>query len=316
MLDAASPLTPSNDDAAQTAENLRAYIGSLPADVQPVVKQGLLEYGYKTDPAFWARRVLGFNLEDWQQTLVKRPAGSRNLYLLSRQRGKSESTSISIAWELLYGKPGSTSLCVAPTQKQAGELILRCRKHLVKAGAVLAADNAFSLRLKNGSRVQALPGDGDGGGLRGFSCDGILVFDEAARISRITYEACMPFVVRHTATARVYALTSAWKREGWFWDLWSSEDCGWNKYESNIYESPYFTPEQIAVERRSMPASTFAREYENVWDSEGSAWLSVDAIDAAFGALTTPTPDEPAEDPVSAITPAIKNPFEQTGVRF
>jgi hypothetical protein len=298
------------------AQGLRNYIASLPADVQPVVRQALIEYGYKTDPVFWARRALEFKLEPWQADLVTKPAGSRNLYTLSRQRGKTESTSIALAWELMHGKQGSTSLCIAPTQKQSAELIRRTRQHILKAGGKLSADNAFSLRLPNGSRVLSLPGDGDGGGLRGFSCDGILVFDEAARISRVVFESCMPFVVRHTATARVYALTSAWQKTGWYWDLWSDDDCGWNKYESNIYDSPYFTDEQIAIERRSMPPSTFAREYENVWDSEGTSFLTQDMLAAVFGTVKVPTPEEPDDESVATMPAFAASPFEQKGVRF
>jgi hypothetical protein len=58
-----------------------------------------------------------------------------------------------------------------------------------------------------------------------------------------------------------------------------------------------------------MPASAFAREYENVFDSLESRFFDGDAIAAAFGAVVGPTPpladDDP--DPVVSRAPAFSS---------
>ena len=46
-----------------------------------------------------------------------------------------------------------------------------------------------------------------------------------------------------------------------------------------------------------MPASAFAREYENVFDSLEARFFDADAIAAAFGAVVSPTPPLPDGDP-------------------
>ncbi len=49
-----------------------------------------------------------------------------------------------------------------------------------------------------------------------------------------------------------------------------------------------------------MPASVFAREYLNQFDSIESRFFSLDAIAAAFGAVQGQTPDDADDDPIVA----------------
>ena len=59
-------------------------------------------------------------------------------------------------------------------------------------GQKLTTDNTFELSCC-GSRVVALPGSTDDS-IRGFSIDGELVVDEAARVDDAIYEACRPML--------------------------------------------------------------------------------------------------------------------------
>lgn len=56
-----------------------------------------------------------------------------------------------------------------------------------------------------------------------------------------------------------------------------------------------------------MPASAFAREYENVFDSPESRFFNADAIAAAFGAVVDPTPPlaDGHPDPVVSRAPTF-----------
>jgi len=77
-----------------------------------------------------------------------------------------------------------------PTQRQSAEGVRRVRQYLLKAGAKFKSDNAFSLELEGGSRVLALPGSDDSG-IRGLSINGVLVLDEAARVSDELFNASL-----------------------------------------------------------------------------------------------------------------------------
>ena len=164
-----------------SSEGLREYLAGLDADTREVAKAALRLHLYRTSPEAWARLQLGVTLDDWQKKLVQTPPGGRTICLLSRQQGKTTAAAIATAHHMLYGPTGSTSLALAPTLRQSGELIRRVRGFLIKGGGKLAADNSFSLQLDRGSRVLAMPGHDDSS-IRGLSIEGVMTVDEAARV--------------------------------------------------------------------------------------------------------------------------------------
>jgi hypothetical protein len=103
-------------------------------------------------------------------------------------------------------------------------------------------------------------------------------------------------------TARVMLLSTAWAREGFFYRLWAEGDPrDWTKIEARIDECTHLTPEDIERERRSMPTSVFAREYQNTFDSLETRFFNPESIAAAFGETLGPSPDVTSEgndDPI------------------
>jgi hypothetical protein len=284
-----------------SADALKAYIASLPAELQATTKEALRSLRYKTDSVTWARRELDLELDPWQGKLVSTPPGGRAITLVHRQAGKTTAAGVAVSHTLKYEKQGSTSLVLAPTQRQSGEVIRRIRQFLLKAGSKLETDNAFSLQVEGGSRVVALPGQDDAA-IRGLTVDGVLVVDEAARVPDALWQAALPMVLRHVKTARVMLVSTAWAKDGFFFRTWSEGDPrDWIKIEARIDECTHLTPADIERERRSMPASVFAREYMNQFDSLETRFFNPDSIAAAFGETLAPTPDvtfEGNDDPV------------------
>ncbi|WP_174514214.1 DEAD/DEAH box helicase [Methylocella tundrae] len=293
----------------------------MPPDARKIAKGALRLALYQQEPEAWARLALGLKLDPWQRKLVETPRRKRAIALVHRQAGKTTAAAIATAHHLKFGPAGSTSLVLAPTQRQSGEAIRRIRGFLLHAGAKLAIDNAFSLQLENGSRVLGLPGQDDAA-IRGLTVDGVMVVDEAARVSDALFQAAMPMVLRHARTARVMLLSTAWAKEGFFYRLWSDGDQrDWLKIEARIDECTHLTPADVERERRAMPATVFAREYLNIFDSLESRFFAPDAIAAAFGDVQGPMPEAVTfegneADPILARTSAFaRNPFA-TGVRF
>lgn len=249
---------------------------------------------------------MGVDLDLWQRQLVEAPSGSRAIALVHRQAGKTTAAAVATAHAMIFGTAGSTSLVLAPTQRQSGEAIRRIRAFLLKAGAKLATDNAFSLQIENGSRVLGLPGQDDAA-IRGLTVDGVMVVDEAARVADSLFQAAMPMVLRHAKKARVLLLSTAWAKEGFFYRLWAEGDPrDWLKIEARIDDCRHLSVEDIERERRSMPASVFAREYLNQFDSLESRFFSADSLAAAFGEVAGPTPDQaPEDDPVVFTAKAV-----------
>jgi hypothetical protein len=257
---------------------------------------------YTLSPSAWCRRELKLELDPWQIRMVDAPAASRVIALTFRQAGKTSAAAVGVAHTMLWRRPASTSLVLAPTLRQSSELIRNLRGRLLAAGERLTVDNVFALELANGSRALALPG-ADDASIRGLSIDGDCVVDEAARVSDALYEAARPMLIRHVATARLILLSTAWARMGFFYRIWSEGDArDWLKIEASVDECQHISKADLERERRSMPASAFAREYENVFDSLEERFFTADVIAAAFGAVISPTPPTPEGDPDPIIT--------------
>ena len=76
----------------------------------------------------------------------------------------------------------------------------------------------------------------------------------------------------------------------------------WLKIEARVAECLHISEADLDRERRAMPASAFAREYENAFDCLESRFFDADAIAGAFGAVVGPTPPIPSGDPDPIIT--------------
>ena len=161
-----------------------------------------LHLAHALDPALWSADVLGLDLDPWQQLIVRQPPGSRSIALVHRQAGKTSAAAVAIGHTMKFERPGTTSLALAPTLRQSAELIRRLRGMLLACGASLIVDNAFSLEVAGGSRCIAMPGENDAA-IRGFSVDGTLVIDEAARVPDALYDAARPMLIRHATVARL-----------------------------------------------------------------------------------------------------------------
>jgi hypothetical protein len=262
---------------------------------------------YTLSPSAWCRRELKLELDPWQIRMVHAPAASRVIALTFRQAGKTSAAAVGVAHTMVWRQPGSTSLVLAPTLRQSSELIRNLRGRLFAAGERLTVDNVFAIELANGSRALALPG-ADDASIRGLSIDGDCVVDEAARVSDALYEAARPMLIRHVATARLILLSTAWARTGFFHKIWSEGDTrDWLKIEARVDECQHISPADLERERRSMAPAVFAREYENAFDSLEARFFDADAIAAAFGAVSSPTPPIPDGDldPIITRTPAF-----------
>jgi hypothetical protein len=194
--------------------------------------------------------------------------------------------------------PASTSVVIAPTQRQAAEAVRRCRRMLLKAGGVLATDNAYSIEVQEGGRIIALPG-ADDSAVRGLSVEngGIALIDEASRVSDELFRAVTPMLARHAETAWLVAISTPWIKSGFFFELDGAQDPGWSYIAVKASEAGIVPTAFLAAERRVLGERAYMREYELEYDSTESLFFDRDAIAAAFGEVELPAPPEPVGDP-------------------
>ncbi|WP_191057881.1 terminase large subunit domain-containing protein [Geminicoccus harenae] len=233
---------------------------------------------WRLSPSDWARDVLDLDLADWQQDIADR-RGELTV-LIHRQAGKTFTAAIIAAHEIVQRR--STSVVLAPTQRQSAELIRRTRENVLKAGSTITVDNAFSLEIEGGGRVVGLPGTDDAS-IRGYSVDGAVIIDEAARVSDELYRAARPLRARFPRS-RLVLLSTSWMTAGFFWEIAEGPLMGsMPVVRLRPDDTGVLAPDFLAAERRSLGSEAYAREYELTFSRQsGTPLFDLNTIDSLF----------------------------------
>ena len=205
------------------------------------------------NPVEFARRAGLDNLDGWQEDLLLSTA-PRVLLNITRQGGKSTTAGV-LASHKATSTPGSLTLILAPSERQAKETFS-------KAAALLPLDvpadsyRKLGVELRNGSRIEALPGTEKT--VRGYSGVDLLILDEAARVEDGLYYAVRPMLA--VSGGRLIMASTPHGKRGVFFDTWET-GVGWERYEVPATEIPRIPPSFLAEERASMPEALYQQEY-------------------------------------------------------
>lgn len=234
-----------------TAARLRADIERLKAR-----RPGA---GVLPDPVALALAAGIEDLDPWQERVL-RSESSRILLNVSRQGGKSSASGL-LATHTALSVPGSLTLILAPSERQAKETFAKAANFYVasSAGQTVPADSdrKLGMELANGSRIEALPGTEKT--VRGFSGVDLLILDEAARVADELYYAIRPMLA--VSGGRMIMMSTPYGKRGVFYEEWTEGGPSWERYEIPATECPRISPEFLEEERRSMPEWFFAQEY-------------------------------------------------------
>ncbi len=137
---------------------------------------------------------------------------------------------------------------------------------------------SLSIELTNGSRIEALPGDGDT--IRCFSAPSLVIIDEASRVPDEVLAAVLPMLVSNNG--RLVCLSTPRGKRGFFHERWMSGDDTWDRINAKASESPRITPEALAEQLASLGPRLYAQEFENQFLEETDQVFSSDSIDAMF----------------------------------
>ena len=205
----------------------------MPTD--PMLKEVARQALYRLAPDRWVARELGMTPDPWQVTLLRTPPGSQVIALTGRQAGKTQAACWAASHVAVF-ELGALSVVACPSQRQSAEAVRRVKAALVKAGVKLKGDNVFAVETVAGARILALPGDESTS--RGLSVDGVIIADEAARLSPEMISALRPMRARFADTARFMMLSTAWSRSDPFWQVWESDDPSWVRIRSLADNNP------------------------------------------------------------------------------
>ena len=113
------------------------------------------------------------------------------------------------------------------------------------------------MALGNGSRVVALPGDGDT--IRGFSSPALIIEDEGSYVSDGLYRAIRPMLA--VSGGRLILLGTPNGRRGHFFEAWQSDE-DWERIEVPASECPRISPAFLEAEKAALGSSWYKQEYE------------------------------------------------------
>jgi hypothetical protein len=134
------------------------------------------------DPVALAHAAGLEDLDPWQERALRSEA-PRILLNVTRQGGKSSASGLLAAHKAL-SSPGSLTLILAPSERQAKETFVKAAHFYFasSAGQIVPADSdrKLGMELANGSRIEVLPGTEKT--VRGFSGVDLLILDEAVRV--------------------------------------------------------------------------------------------------------------------------------------
>ncbi len=237
----------------------------------------------RADPA----RILseaGMEPDEWQADLL-RSSWNRALLNCSRQSGKSQ-VAAAVALQTAFFKPGSLTLILSRTERQAGELFkAKLLPMYDRLGRPVPAANETQLTLKltNGSRIVCLPGEE--GTIRAYSSVALLIVDEASRVPDELYRTVRPMFA--VSNGRLIALSTPYGKRGWFYEEWVSAN-KWKRVRIAATDCPRISPEFLAEERKALGDKFYRQEYEISFEELAGAIFSQEDIDAAFSTTVKP----------------------------
>jgi hypothetical protein len=227
------------------------------------------------DRVVFARSV-GVEADLWQADLL-RSSARRMLLNCSRQSGKSTVAALLALHQAVYD-PRSLVLVLAPALRQSQELFSKIREFYGSLDAPVPplAHRRLSLELENGSRIVTLPGTEKT--VRGFSGASLLVVDEASRVDDALYYGVRPMLA--VSGGRLIMLSTPFGKRGVFYREWTSGE-SWERYQVKATECPRIPSTFLEEEKRNMPATWFAQEYEcSFVDAEGAVFAHDDVMAA------------------------------------
>lgn len=230
------------------------------------------------DPVELARAV---GMEpDPPQADVLRSDHPRILWNGARQTGKSATCSVKAAHVALF-EPGSLTLCISASQRQAGELFKKIVSVVKALDRPVASDaeSATTLVLANGSRVVSLPGSE--ATVRSYSAVRLLLVDEAARVDDATIASVRPMLA--VSGGQLIALSTPAGRRGWWHAAWEDGGSVYQRYMVKAENCSRISAEFLAEERLALGEWTYKSEYECSFESCAAAAVFRDEdIEAMF----------------------------------
>jgi len=234
--------------------------------------------GVGADPVEWAREALGFAADE-KQAVVLRSEKKRVILNCSRQWGKSTVTAVK-ATHFAAHHAGSTTLVLSKSARQSREFVRKAAEFARRAGLRTKGGGGpdYGLVLPNRSRIVGLPSNEET--IRGFSAVGLLLIDEASRVSDELYTAVRPMLA--VSNGSLWLMSTPNGKRGFFYEVWTRGEEDWERVEARATECPRISAAFLAAEEAAMLGPVFRREYLCCFEDADTSVFGADVVRGAF----------------------------------
>lgn len=214
-------------------------------------------------------------LEQWQFDVYKEISGQLNsgkrfVIKSSRQKGKTFLLKI-LVLEYAFKYPGTVSCIIEPVSSQCRRVFTELVSS-IEGSPFLRTANASDLiiRLSNGSQIVLKSGESKKA-IRGLTCTGVCVIDEAAYISDDVFETALPIINVHKCP--LILVSTPCFTEGFFYMQWMSTEKNTYHFDwsDTKYDfSNYITQELLDEYQREYTPNKFKTEILGEFISDSS----------------------------------------------
>lgn len=230
-----------------------------------------------------ARKFVGFKPFSYQRAVIDElcfPGAQYKGRIVccksQRQRGKSfMNANILLYYSINF--PRSKNYCVTPTLKQAKEIYKTIIAAIGESG-VIKSSNATDLiiTLINNSTINFKSAEQGATALRGYTCTGILIIDEAAYIPGDIFNTILPWVDFHKAN--ILMTSTPFIKDGFFYQhfnygldgLYNCRSVDWcdDAFKSDM--EAIMPQSRLDTYRKTLPKNVFLTDYLGEWlDDDG-----------------------------------------------
>jgi hypothetical protein len=228
--------------------------------------------------ADWARSQCDFSPDPTQETILDSSA-PRLLLCCSRQWGKSTITALKAVHFALHN-PGSLILIASRTIPQSAEWLRKANSFLRHLSVLVRTDgiHRHSLVLPNLSRIVCLSDVPDN--VVGISGPGLIVIDEAARVSENLIVALIPMLA--ASNGHLWVLSTPYKQTGFFYEAWHRNSDLWTRFLVTAENCARISPDFLAEARIHIGDTQFRREFLCEFKAGDDQIFTRELIDRAF----------------------------------
>jgi len=254
-----------------------AFLNKVVKEAETVLKSGSAitnAYHLKEDPVTFSRSILHFHPFDYQQDLLY-DRSKRICACMGRQTGKS-TTIAAKAIHFAVTRKRKTILIVSATLRQSMLMFDKVVRFLDSSELVKAV--RYKTRTKvvfsNDSSITALPCGNDGGTLRGFTAD-VIILDEASFMpDYVITNVVMPMIA--TTKGYCWMLSTPWDKNHTFYKVFN--DPKWSKYHLPSSVNPLIDQAFLDEQRELVGEERFAMEYLAEFIDDSNSYFPISLI--------------------------------------